>query len=677
MTSPAEALHQRIIDDSDVDLSSLQTGTDKELSIGRDVWRLRWRGQPTAAVASNADLLTTCGALLDALAVREQAAAGSPPAWLGAPLDLSTVNVLVDRPLPGGEGGEVDQALRSMRDAVVGIAARIWYADDVRGWNEDNAPSPVWDLGHPRVRSWVETLLLPRLQSTPPPLAHDLITAVDDPSVQLYPSTTVDGAVDVWSLRADGLQIGTIGATAAALTVGKPGKHGDGPQRKVFIEVFGVSAVTITAAQPEPPNSSVEAAAAGIRSLLRRFRGADVRGAPLAHRLSGGVPYVDEHTLEARLLKGLARLVDVDAGPVLGDTEVARGSQFPTLWAAHGSKARYLDALLAQGSTPHAIELKVATGGQGRYYRRSLVQAVLYRHFLLNAADLDAWFAAAELDRSQTVGAIGVPIPTRWTASFNQDLHLLRAVADRVACTVHVLDDRVTPRRESAAPAGHRPQPDLERHTWQLAAALTARWPRSLGRVAASVEIDGFYDFVVLQALSDRSTSWPAPRPRLKINRVGSVRIYAQTGHERWYWGNLWHHLHGGGELDQAVNDIGAGAGLGIAEALPTASFPQLALEVLNSATTALAWRCAWDPAYGPAGWLDSFPSIFGRYSRTAPDGRIPTVARLWAAVDPEGAPRVIIDHENLRTWVDAGGRQEIRHEDPVKRAQLAAATVA
>lgn len=107
-------------------------------------------------------------------------------------------------------------------------------------------------------------------------------------------------------------------------------------------------------------------------------------------------------------MKGLAHLDDTDEELVLDDVEVARGSQFPTLWG-HGGKARFLDALVRRGATPLAVELKVATGGQGRYYRRSLVQAVLYRHFIRNAPGLEKWFKAAGLDRMATEGASEYP----------------------------------------------------------------------------------------------------------------------------------------------------------------------------------------------------------------------------------------------------------------------------
>ena len=64
-----------------------------------------------------------------------------------------------------------------------------------------------------------------------------------------------------------------------------------------------------------------------------------------------------------------------------------------------------------------AIELKVATGGQGRYYRRALVQAVLYRHFILNVWT-SSWFEAAGLTRQHVLGMVGIPEPSRYTPAF-------------------------------------------------------------------------------------------------------------------------------------------------------------------------------------------------------------------------------------------------------------------
>ena len=335
------ALRRRIESDPEADLPSVEIETDTALSIGRDVWRLHWRNQVTTAVAEDANLHTTCGAMLDALAVLEATTADRDRA-----LDRSTVNVLIDRPLPEGDLSETDQAVRSLRDAVSGIRARIWYRRGEVGWVEDRGSAPIWHEDHPIVNGWVDDYLLPRLTAQPGGLAVQIVEAVDDPSLQLYPSAIKRGSTDTWALRIDGLQIGTAGVATATLTIGKPGKNGDGPQRTQFTSVFGQPSVTVTVdAEPSPGELTVSAAAVGIRQLLRVFREADVRGAPISHRAVGGVRFVDEHTLEARLLKGLAQLPEGEHQLVLDDSEVARGSQFPTLWG-HGAKPRYLDALL-------------------------------------------------------------------------------------------------------------------------------------------------------------------------------------------------------------------------------------------------------------------------------------------------------------------------------------------
>ena len=432
MSEYVDALRQQLEADSDADLATLDVTTDNALAVGHDVWRLQWRGETTTAVAGDANLHTTCGALLDALAMVDFA--GPDPA-----ADRSVVNVLVDRLLPGESPTETDQALRSMRDAARG-PARIWYRRELGGWVEDHAAAPTWPTGDRRVSDWVDRLMLPRLTAQPGRLVRALVDAVDDPSLHLYPSEIEKGSTERWAVRLDGLQIGVVGSTTGKLSIGKPGKRGDRPQRAAFIDVFGQPSVIVTErADPGMGMLGVVEAAARIRLLLRRFRAADVRGAPITHRHKADVPIVDEHTLEARLLKGLTRLDGVDESLVADDALVARGSQFPTLWG-HSADARYLDALVRRDTTPLAVELKVATSGRGRNYRRSIIQAVLYRHFIRNAPDLDPWFDAANLDRDAVEGCIGVPIPTRWTPGFDQTLHSLRRVAARVGVQVHVLD---------------------------------------------------------------------------------------------------------------------------------------------------------------------------------------------------------------------------------------------
>lgn len=102
MNEHADALRQRLEADPDADLTTLKVTTDRALAVGHDVWRLQWRAEATTAVAGDANLHTTCGALLDAL-VMIDAASPDPAA------DRSVVNVLVDRLLPGEAPTETDR----------------------------------------------------------------------------------------------------------------------------------------------------------------------------------------------------------------------------------------------------------------------------------------------------------------------------------------------------------------------------------------------------------------------------------------------------------------------------------------------------------------------------------------------------------------------------------------
>ncbi len=669
----AEALRKVLQRDPDADISALVTRTDPVLSIGRDVWRLRWRGQLTTAVTSDADLHTTCGALLDGLALHEveldRAGDEAPGAALG------TVNLLVDRPVPGDAAlSETDQALRTLRTAVRGLTARVWYRRSSEGWIEDLAPPPTWE-SDPRVRSWVDDLLLPRLTARPAGLVMALVDAVDDPSLHLYPSEIRAGATDRWAIRLDGLEIGTGMATAAILTIGKPGQAGDGPQRQMFIEVFGQPEAKVSAA-PAPGDLGIEVAAERIRALLRRFREVDVRGAPLAHRSAGGVTFVDEHALEARLLKGLTTLGDGDVALVLDDDHVARGSQLPTLWGV-GTRPRYLDALLRRGETPLAVELKVARGGQGRYYRRAIAQAVLYRHFILHATALEPWFKRARLDRSATEASIGIPIPAGWTAMFERNRALLERVGRRVGVVVHILDDRVTPEYTLGADL---PEPDgSEREvlSWRLAASLSARWPSSLGRILEVHDGGGQYDQLDLRSTTDRALSVRSPRPRVSLNRAGSAWVFSQAGSVRWTWRHIWNYLAAGGDVADAAAKLAGVAGLGGPQASTDPTFAEMAVAFLDYVPgQQWSWRCAWTDNAVRSAVVDRFRVPLRRYNRASTGEALPTVARLWGAVG-SGEALVIADQQNLRTWVwSSGAPQELMHARPVDRIRADARLV-
>ena len=386
---------------------------------------------------------------------------------------------------------------------------------------------------------------------------------------------------------------------------------------------------------------------------------------------------VDEHTLEARLLKGIVRAGD-DVGLVLDDPVVARGSQFPTLWG-HGGPARYLDAMLRRGTTPLAIELKVATGGQGRYYRRALVQAVLYRHFIVNAPGLDPWFDAAGLDRRATEASIGIPIPRRWTSTFDRSLNLLHATAARVGATVR------RPRRPS--------HPRLDRARTLARAGARSSTKLSPGDSPAHSRPDGHGRSVrsssstppgsTTNSISSRPLSGRSARPSspltVRLNRAGSLWVFGPSGRPRWTWRGVWNHLAASGDVHEAARIVGAIAGLGRPEPAPKPTFPQLAAAFLDRlGSHRWTWRNAAPDAGTTSEWVERYRSQTKRYGRTAPDGKIPPITRIWGAIDESGEAAVIVDQRNLRVWAWSDNQCiEQTAGDPFRRIADAADIVA
>jgi hypothetical protein len=106
-------------------------------------------------------------------------------------------------------------------------------------------------------------------------------------------------------------------------------------------------------------------------------------------------------------------------------------AQCPTLWGDVTRPARYLDALLAD---PHgrawAVELKYqdAGGGHGAYLRHGIGQAVLYRHYIRSAAELDPWFELHGLDRISCQAALAFPKAAPATEKIIQRLRALAAL---------------------------------------------------------------------------------------------------------------------------------------------------------------------------------------------------------------------------------------------------------
>ncbi len=84
--------------------------------------------------------------------------------------------------------------------------------------------------------------------------------------------------------------------------------------------------------------------------------------------------------------------------------------QVPALYSSErNAPARFIDAVMKDGTTPWVVELKVDTGGQGQYYRHAITQAVLYREFLLQATDMQGWFRSLEVDPNEFRAAVVFP----------------------------------------------------------------------------------------------------------------------------------------------------------------------------------------------------------------------------------------------------------------------------
>lgn len=119
-----------------------------------------------------------------------------------------------------------------------------------------------------------------------------------------------------------------------------------------------------------------------------------------------------EHLLESGVLRGVVPIDPRHA--VLGRVPLAPVAphepplQLPALFGLDDRK-RHVDAILRDGEIPWVVELKVASGGQGQYYRHAIAQAILYRDFVRSAAALHPWFRSHGLDATRCQAAIAFP----------------------------------------------------------------------------------------------------------------------------------------------------------------------------------------------------------------------------------------------------------------------------
>ncbi|PWW23497.1 hypothetical protein JD79_02671 [Geodermatophilus normandii] len=273
-----------------------------------------------------------------------------------------------------------------------------------------------------RYTEWRRYLL--DLGEQPPTLVNRLLAAVPREEFRAYPMLT---RTNWWSLRLEGLEVAQIGPRQGRLDVGRDYEGRSGPERTTWLSTVPVGSLEVT-----DEDASVARAAAAINAF------ADAWNEVLADQPAKQ----KEHTLEARVLRGLVP-VHASTGRLellqpVGDQRVNWGSQFPTRWGRTTSNAgRYLDALLRDGATPWALELKTeGSAGVAGYYRHAVGQAVLYRHFIRQAVHLAPWFNRFGLDQTACRAAVVVPEYRAETAGWGERLKRVCEVFDVELITV-------------------------------------------------------------------------------------------------------------------------------------------------------------------------------------------------------------------------------------------------
>jgi hypothetical protein len=370
------------------DVSAIDAASDRRNSVTSTVVRCVRRGRRTVAVGT--DTKTQIGALLDLVDLHLHGADVRD----GTPVAPDEVTFLL---AADDWDTEAEGALRTL---VAQLDAGIRV--DLHRLTSHGEVLPISaagldDLGDHRKYRYTDWLgLLAGVEDCPPPLAQRLMRAVPREEFRAYP---VLGSNNCWSLRLEGLEVAQIGPYKGWADVGADYDGRRGRERTTWLETVPDSRLDIT-----DGDGSVDTSAAALNRFAEAW----------AEVLSGSGKH-NEHALESRVLRGLVPVrTSSGALDLLRGSDAARvnwGSQFPTRWGRTNARgARYLDALLRDGQTPWALELKVE-GPQsvGYYYRHAVAQAVLYRHFIRSAIHLAPWFEGLKLDHTACRAAVVVP----------------------------------------------------------------------------------------------------------------------------------------------------------------------------------------------------------------------------------------------------------------------------
>lgn len=380
--------------------------------ISSKVIRCVFDGQRAVAVGVDAGAKTQIAAVVDLLDLHLHGGGH----YRGMDVSADEVTILLGGRHKGRR--EAVDAVRTLTTAIRPVPCVRLLEHDADDWA---APSDVpWDISdvsqYPKYPG-----LLAGVAAEAPPLVADLMQRLHVPSLRAYPMLTDRGR---WSIRLEGLEIGRLSATGGTLDVGKDSKTGSGRQSRE--RIAWISANGQTPIQVGSDDASLSGAAAAIRAFTDVWPPSTTPGAAATPKTQ------NEHALESRILRGI---VPISIGgrelrTLRPNKTVNWGSQFPSKWGRDGS-ARYLDALMKDGSTPWAIEMKVqGGGGVGQYYRHALVQAVLYREFIRNAKPLHPWFNDRGLDATACQAAVVIPRIQAVRAHWLQRLETLCAVFD-------------------------------------------------------------------------------------------------------------------------------------------------------------------------------------------------------------------------------------------------------
>jgi hypothetical protein len=370
------------------DVTAIDATSDRSNSVTNTVVRCVRQGRRTVVVGT--DSKTQIGGLFDLVDLHLHGADVRD----GTPVASDEVTFLLATDEWDTEAEGAVRTLAAQLDAGFQVDLRRLTS---RGEVLPISAAGLDDLGDHRKYRYTDWLgLLTGVEDKPPALVQRLLVGVPREEFRAYP---VLGSKDCWSLRLEGLEVAQVGPDRGWADVGADYDGRRGRERSTWLETAPEGRLVIA-----DGDGSVDAAAAAIT----RF--ADAWAAVL-----NGSGKHNEHALESRVLRGLVP-VETSNGELelLRRADGARvnwGSQFPTRWGRTTARgARYLDALLRDGQTPWALELKVE-GPQsvGYYYRHAVAQAVLYRHFIRSATHLAPWFEGLGLDHTACRAAVVVP----------------------------------------------------------------------------------------------------------------------------------------------------------------------------------------------------------------------------------------------------------------------------